>query len=117
MTPLVMQEPPWYFWLVFGLVYGVLFGHFAGLFFRLWQQSKELNRDEERRRWDSLLSGIGARIDAGRSLPLNPSLREAYEQGRWQGMVRSHMHEQTRNLSAVLDRLQQIEDKLKQNGR
>jgi len=116
MALLAMQELPWCFWVVFGLMYGFLFGQLASLFFRLWQQSKELKREEEQRRWDSLLSGVEEPIDAGRSLPLNPSLREAYQQGRWQGMVSSQMHEQTRNLRAVLDRLQQLEDKLKQNG-
>lgn len=104
MTPPVVQEPPWYFWLVFGLVHGALFGYFAGLFFRLCHQSKE------QRRWDSLVG-----IDGGSDLPLSPSMREAYEQGRWQGMVQNHLQEQSRNLRAVLDRLQQIEDKLGKN--
>ena len=64
---------------------------------------------------DSLLPGVEGQPDAPRDLPLSPSLREAYEQGRGQAMVRSHMQEQARSLRAVLMRLQQIEDKLNPN--
>lgn len=106
MMPLVTQPPPWYFWLVFGLVHGALFGHFAQAFLRLWQQSKERKREEEQRRWDSLVANV--------DLPLSPAMRAAYEQGWWQGMLRNHMHEQSRNLRAVLDRLERIESKLDQ---
>src|SRR4051812_25434619 len=64
--------------------------------------SKKIEKEEERRSWR-----IEALSDARESLPLRPVLREAYEQGRWQAMVNSRLHEQSRKLQAVLDHLKQ----------
>jgi hypothetical protein len=115
MTPLSTQELPWGFWLAFGLVYGAMFGHFATVFVRFLRESRERRREQEQRERNWLAADAGRRIETSESLPLSLAMREAYERGRWEGMVSSRLDQQTQSLRTVLDQLQRIDHKLNQS--